>query len=347
MAKVSMSYVKAYKDRHGKMRHYYRRPGWPSIPLPGDPGSRAFAAAYEAAALAGRRPVGIDRIIPGSFSALIAEYYESTGYLRLKDITKRTYRNSLEAFRREFGDVLVKEMDEQLLEEVLDAKAKKPGAQQTLRKVLRLILKMAKRRRLISSNPMEGLRMPRKAIRGFRPWTHEEMAAYEKRWASGTRERLAYELLLCTAQRRSDVAPMGRQHLRGGLISVVQQKGGARLLIPAHWRLKAELDQLPAGQLTFVQTETGKPFSAAGFTNWFRENAKAAGLSGCTPHGLRKNASAALAEAGCTEKQIMAVTGHANLSEVSLYTASANQEKLARQAIKKLERRTKSSNPVV
>jgi CRISPR/Cas system Type II protein with McrA/HNH and RuvC-like nuclease domain len=37
----------------------------------------------------------------------------------------------------------------------------------------------------------------------------------------------------------------------------------------------------------------------------------------------------------------MAVTGHKNLSEVTLYTAAADQERLARQAMRKLERRTK------
>lgn len=346
MATFRMSYVKAYKDRHGKARYYYRRPGYASVPLPGEPGSKAFAQAYEDAQRS-RGKVGEGRTIPGSFSALIVEYYESTGYQRLKDITKRTYRNALEAFRKDFGDVLVKEMDEGLLEEVLDAKAKKPGAQQTLRKVLRLILKLAKRRRLIASNPMEGLRMPRKAIRGFPAWAPHEIEAYRKRWDSGTRERLALELLLYTAQRRSDVVTMGRQHIDGGLIRVVQQKTGTRLGIPIHARLKVEIDQIPAGQLTLIQTEYGQPFSGPGFTNWFRDAARSAGLTGCTPHGLRKNASAALAEVGCTDKQIMAITGHANLSEISLYTASADQEKLARAAMKKLERRTKTSNRVV
>lgn len=349
MATFRMSYVKAYKDRHGRMRYYYRRPGHPRTPLPGEPGSKAFAEAYEAAGRAGR-PYGLagsERTIPGSFSAVIAEYYDSTGFLTLKDITKATYRNSLEAFRRDFGVVLARDMDPQLLEEVLDAKAHKPGAQQTLRKVLRLILKMAKRRRIITDNPMEGIRMPRKAVRGFPAWTADQLAAYRKRWPSGSRERLALELLLCTAQRRSDVVTMGRQHIRDGLIHVVQQKSGARLGVPIHSRLKAELDQIPAGQLTLMQTEYGKPFTGPGFTNWFRFSAIAAGVAGCTPHGLRKNASAALAEAGCTDKQIMAITGHANLSEVSLYTASANQEQLARQAMKKLERRTKLSTRIV
>jgi integrase len=50
-------------------------------------------------------------------------------------------------------------------------------------------------------------------------------------------------------------------------------------------------------------------------------------------HGLRKLAAAALADAGCTAHEIAAVTGHRSLAMVSLYTASADQERLAEAAI--------------
>ncbi len=42
------------------------------------------------------------------------------------------------------------------------------------------------------------------------------------------------------------------------------------------------------------------------------------------------------AEAGCTTKEVQAVTGHASLREVERYTKAAEQEKLARQAVAKL-----------
>ena len=37
-----------------------------------------------------------------------------------------------------------------------------------------------------------------------------------------------------TGQRRSDVVKMGYQHVKDGMISVVQQKTGKRLWIPLH-----------------------------------------------------------------------------------------------------------------
>lgn len=341
MATVRLRYVQAYADRHGKQRYYYRRPGFPKVALSGEPGSVEFARSYEAAGQNALRKIGEARTIPGSFSAIIAAYYESAAFATLKPITKRTYRNVLERFRQTFGDDAVKSMTPKRLDELLEATDKNLI---TVRKVLRLILKLAVRRELIKVSPMDGLRLPRKPTEGFRPWSEAHIAQYVAKWPTGTRERLALALLLYTAQRRSDVVVMGRQHTKPGKIHVAQSKGGGqtRLWIPIHANLQAELDAAPKDQLTFLQTQYGQPFTPAGFGNWFAEAAQAAGLeAGLRAHGLRKAGSRRLAEAGCTPHQIMAVTGHKNLSEVTLYTASADQERLAEEAIE----RTKTSNP--
>lgn len=341
MATFRMKYVKAYEDRHGRMRFYYRRRGFPVVSLPGKPGSKAFAEAYEAAEKNAPRKIGEDQTTPGTFSAVIAEYYETAKYQNLAEITKKTYRNVLERFRAAFGDMPVRQMTPAALDELLE---NTPKNRETVRKVLRLILDLAFRRGLIKVNPMQGLRLPRKAQKGFHTWSEEEIATYLARWAPGSRERLALALLLYTAQRRADVVTMGRQHLKDGRIHVTQSKTGARLWIKLHTALKAELERVPTNQLTFLQTQYGQAFTPAGFTNWFRDNCKAAGLpDGCTPHGLRKAASRRLAEAGCTPSEIMAVTGHKNLSEVTLYTQAADQERLAESAMQKAEQRTKVS----
>lgn len=338
-----MKYVKAYEDRHGRMRFYYRRPGFPSIALPGKPGSREFAEAYEVAEKNAPRKIGEDRVEPGTFNALIAEYYETSKYGDLADITKRTYRNVLERFREGFGDMPVKSMTPKRLDEFLE---NTPKNVETVRKVLRLILKLAVRRHLIKLNPMTELRMERKAKKGFHTWSEAEIAAYEAKWPSGSRERLALALLLHTAQRRADVVVFGRQHTKNGPFEFEQQKTGKWLVIPVHPRLKAELDRVPANQLTYLQTQYGQPFSPAGFTNWFVASAKAAGVDGCTPHGLRKAACRRLAEARCTPHEIMAISGHKNLAEVTLYTQAADQARLAKDAMQKAEAGTDLTNPV-
>jgi integrase len=89
-------------------------------------------------------------------------------------------------------------------------------------------------------------------------------------------------------------------------------------------------------------TEFGKPFTAAGFGNWFREQCDVANLRHCSFHGLRKAASVRLAEAGCTPHEIAAITGHASLKEIVRYTQTADRKRLARSAMEKVKRRTLS-----
>ena len=150
-----------------------------------------------------------------------------------------------------------------------------------------------------------------------------------------TRARLALAMLLYTGQRRGDIIRLGRQHIREGFIHVRQQKTGIELAIPIHATLAAIIAETPIHHLTLLTTQTGKPFSPAGFGNWFRDRCNEAGLSHCSAHGLRKAAARRLAEAGCTMHEIAAITGHASLSEVQRYTKAADQKRLALAAMEK------------
>ena len=49
MTKIRLQFVQAFVDRHGRVRHYFRRRGFKRVSLPGLPGSEGFMAAYQAA----------------------------------------------------------------------------------------------------------------------------------------------------------------------------------------------------------------------------------------------------------------------------------------------------------
>jgi len=335
MTKLSLRYVQAFRDRHGKWRYYFRRPGVKRLMLPGLPGSAEFMAGYQAA-FAGENAleVGADRTRAGTFSALIVAYYRSAEFKMLSAISQKTYRNIMEPFRREHGDKPVAAIEARHIRAMLDAKAETPAAANNLRRILRMLLNFAVERNWRRDNPTLTVRKLNFRTTGFHSWTESEIAAFEAKYPIGSRERLAFALLLYTAQRRSDVVTMGRQHIRSGSIQVKQQKTGTRLSIPIHAELQRALNADPSANMTFLVTAYGKPFSPAGFTNWFRARVQAAGLpENCAPHGLRKAAARRLAEAGCTVHQIMAVTGHKSLSEVANYTAAAGQEGLAKAAL--------------
>lgn len=61
-----------------------------------------------------------------------------------------------------------------------------------------------------------------------------------------------------------------------------------------------------------------------------------AGLPHCSVHGLRKAAAARLAELGCTEFEIMSITGHQTSKEVTRYTKAASQRVRAEAASAKI-----------
>ena len=138
---------------------------------------------------------------------------------------------------------------------------------------------------------------------------------------------------------------MGRQHIRDGAIHLRQQKTSVELAIPLHPSLDAIITNTLSGNLTFLTTQFGRPFTSNGFGNWFRKQCDAAGLPHCSAHGLRKAAARRLAEAGCTPHEIAAITGHASLKEVSRYTKAVDQKRLATAAMEKAKTRTWSVKP--
>jgi integrase len=69
-----------------------------------------------------------------------------------------------------------------------------------------------------------------------------------------------------------------------------------------------------------------------------------AGIFDRSGHGLRKSAPIRLANAGCTAHEIAAITGHRSLREVEHYTRAADQERLARQAMRRMEAERQLSN---
>lgn len=164
--------------------------------------------------------------------------------------------------------------------------------------------------------------------------TEDEIAQFEAKHPVGSKARLALALLLYTAQRRSDVVRMGRQHVRAGVVQVRQQKTGSMLAKPLHPALAEIIEATPNNQLTFLTTSFGKPFTAPGLGNWFRDRCNEAYLPRhCAAHGLRKAACRRLAEAGCSANVIAAISGHRTLTEVSRYTKAADQERLARAGV--------------
>jgi integrase len=283
-------------------------------------------AAYQAALDCGPAPQAKTKEPPGSFGALCAAYYASAAFLTLQPVTRATYRNVIEALRAQHGDKPVAMLQREHVRRLLLEKVATPNAANARLKVLRLLMALAIDLKWRRDDPTHGLKRLRIEGDGFATWSEGDIVRFEARWPLGTMQRLAFALMLYTGQRgRSDAAKMGPQHMQAGRIAVRQQKTGTRLSIPVHPELRAAIEACPSGQLAFVTSATGAPFTSGSFGNWFADACRAAGLKGLAAHGLRKAAARRLAEAGCTAHEIAAVTGHRSLRDIETYTRAADQ----------------------
>jgi len=330
-------YVKAWVDkRDGRAYHYLSRPDHPRVRLRGLPWSPSFMAAYEAALAGPRAAIGTGRIKPGSVAAVVAAYLDSHQAFGSKSAgTQRMRRGILERFRLPpNGDRPFALLPPEWIEVQIDSKP--PHAARSWLATLRSLCQFGVKRRYRRDDPTANIKL--RAIKGdgFHTWNEDEIAQFEAHHPIGSKPRLALALLLYTAQRRSDVVRMGRQHIKDGVLTVKQQKTGVTLAIPVLPDLQAVLDATPSQHLTFLVTATGKPYGGNAFSEQFRNWCDAAGLpTRCKPHGLRKAACRRFAEAECSGPEIMAISGHATLKELVRYTKAADQAKLARNAMAK------------
>jgi len=340
--------VKRYKyvvrdtDRHGRVRYYLRRKGHKKVSLSGAPGTGQFEAQY-AAALAATEGGSLSQKTHSvdtarSFRWLCHRYFQSADYKQLDPGTQRTRRLILQHTWDEpispgskilIGDCPLDRLSAKIVRVLRDRKVDTPNAANSRVKILRRVFKWATDNELMASNPARDVLYFRVRGGGYHTLTEAEIQRFEDRWPVGTKERLAFALLRYLGVRRSDVVRLGKQHLRNGWLSFTTKKGDTPLELPIPPELQRIINASPTGDLNFLVTEYSKPFSAAGFGNWFRERCDAAGLTDCSAHGLRKAAATSLAEAGASAHQLMAWFGWRSLKEAERYTRAASQKKLA------------------
>jgi integrase len=335
MTMIRIPYVKEYLDKAGTVRRYFRRRGCNTVVLLGVPGSREFMEAYETAiGTPLERPA---RQGPGTVAALIVDYLRGPAFANLKPSSQTSYRIVLDRFGTKHGHRLVRDMPrDKVAAYVHEIGAERPGMANLTRSVLCKLLAHAVRLGYRNDNPVAEIDRYKLGTR--HTWTDAQLAAFESRWPLGTRERLAYALLLYTGQRGGDVVRMRRQDIAGGCIAVVQQKTGTALSIPIHSGLAEAMKAGPRNGLHLIGDPNGRPISRPALTKLIKHAVKAAGLPPeCLPHGLRKATTRLLAEGGASAKQIASISGHKSLHEIERYTAAADQKHLSRAAMNKLK----------
>lgn len=209
-------------------------------------------------------------------------------------------------------------------------------------KAIRPLFKFAMSEGYITSNPCIGVSAVKTQKGGFHTWTIEEVARFEDHYELGTMAHLALRIFLYTGLRRGDAVKLGRQHIKSGIMELRPQKTskstGVLVTLPILPPLQEALDATKTGDMVFLITGHGKPFSsAASFGNWFADRCEDAGVKG-RAHGLRKAGATLAAENGATVHQLMSIFGWSNIAQAEIYTSAADRKKMAIEAASRLIR---------
>jgi len=325
-------------SRHGTARWVVRVGHGPRIALEGEYGTEKFEASYHKAIERGictPRRTNAD----GTLSWLVARYQGSSAWSSLAKATQRQRANFFKGTLTTAGEMPYKDITRKHIIEGREARKHTPNQANNWLKAIRRLFAWAVEQEFLTVNPVEGVKnVKRPKTGGFDPWSEADVDAFERRWRVGSRERLAFTILLCTGLRRGDATRLGRQHVKGGTARIKAEKTGTQLTIPILPELQNIIERTPVGSLTYISTEIGKPLTKESFGNWFSQACRAAGVNK-SAHGLRKLAATRLANAGVSEAELDAIMGWTPGSGMSrVYTRNRDTERLARQAAQKLER---------
>ncbi|RJF82308.1 integrase [Azospirillum cavernae] len=278
-------------------------------------------------------------------------YRMSPAFTKLRPNSKRNYERALNHIIDTYGNVDIKAIKRRHVLALRDSIAEQPARANQVHVMFGVILQFAVDREYIDYHP--ALRIKALSTGEYATWPPDlvEQAIAPgglPEWA-----RRAVVLGLNTGQREGDCIRMTWADYDGSAIRVVQEKTGAKLWIPCHATLRAELAawRQNSESTTLLVRSNDKPWRdgpsfATMFSRCLRARSKAKDgkreflrpeFVGYVFHGLRKVAAARLAEAGCSVHEIAAITGHATLAMVEHYTKAADQRRRASAAITKLE----------
>lgn len=324
-------------NRHGTAVWYVRVGKGSRIRLRAQHGSPEFDGEYQAA-ITGQTPAKKGVPVHGTLAWLLARYRETTAWAALSAATRRQRENIFVHVLDTAGGMPYVQITAAAILAGRERRAATPAQARNFLDAMRGLFRWAAKAKHVRIDPTLGAENPpRRKGDGFTPWTEEHVAAYERRWPLGTRQRVWLDVLLYTGLRRGDAVRFGRQHVRDGIGSIKTEKSGftIEVTLPILPVLAQTLGAGPCGDLTFIAGARGGPLTKEAFGTDFKAACKAAGVPG-SAHGVRKIAATRAANSGATVAQLEAIFGWSGGTMASLYTRKADRKRLAIEAMHKL-----------
>lgn len=334
----------------GHVYYYHRKTG---ERLTEPFGSAAFLARVEeldTTARGGQPPP-----IPGTVGALFLAYMASPEFRKvLAERTQSDYRLVLDRLA-EMRDLPVDGIRTPFLVKVRNKAYDRHGwrfANMTV-SVMQSAWRWGKPNGYASSNPtleLPQLPRPHGMPTKNRAWRAAEVDTVLAAAPKGIKEAIA--LAVFAGMRRGDVLRLKWNARKGGWLTWRQGKTGDEVEIPEHRRLREILDASDRSGIYIVarrrRAKTRNPVRDSDYTekgfqaSFFKliRKLRDAGQvgTGLSFHGLRVTAATNLADAGCDEKTIAAITGHRTTAMVQHYTRGADRRLRAKAGMARLER---------
>lgn len=352
MIKTRLKYCVFDPDPSGNERYYVRKPGQKKIRIrerfEDNNGNitKEFMAAYWAA-LASHTDAAVTPLREDTFNWLVDQFYRHEEFVGLDKATQKARRSILNRFCLAAGDLPFKQFRREDVVRSRDKRKETPAAADNFVKALRRLFNWAIIEGHMNANPAVGIKKIHRSD-GVHTWTRDEIEQYRSHFALGTKERLALELMLSVGARRSDAVRLGRQHEQGGYLRFNAWKNRNHhttpIDVPMLPSLVEAIKGTKTGDLTYLVTERGVPYSVEGFGNIFRAWCRDAGLPHCSAHGLRKAAAVDLAEHGASHAEMCAIFGWRKHEMADIYIRAAQKRKLSANGFARLNEHSKNKS---
>lgn len=286
---------------------------------------------------------GISRkqyINENSVTGLVKAFYETSNYARLSANSKDTYKQLLEyalsmrvgMSNISLGQTLHKNITASMAEKIHNQLQSDVSSHRAVHvcKVLRRVWFVGFRLGLTQANPFSKMGLVSLPSRDVR-WEQDHIDTFVAKademglWSVGTLALLCYHL----CQRVGDMRQLTWGNYEDGVFDFVQEKSrtvrkprGNVMIQPSNPELEKRLSILPRrnrDDFMILNERTGRPYTRWAYKS-VSEVRKAAGLPfELKISDLRRTGATEAGESGCTEDEIMALTGHTSRDVVNVY----------------------------
>ena len=307
---VDLRYVTERRDKQS-LRRYWQRKGHPLVRLPDGPEWIATATHLNRQADGAKAR---NYVVPESVAWFIRKYRRSDRFKALSASSVVKYERWLKEFEAWWADLPITAITRRVVLEAVERHGGKKSTQRQMAAVLYNVLDEAIYRGALRDNPASRLRIGGSNRRDAR-WSDEARWTFLRQCRDhphGAALRMFFHLLYYTGQRPADVLAMRWSQFDGSVIELRQQKTGKLLTVPCHRSLRRVLGvaRRSAVGLVIVARANGQPWNQATLGKLFQRVRDDAGLDDLQARDLRRTAAIALAEVGCTEVEVAAITGH-------------------------------------